>query len=111
MKIQMTPIEVIAHFKDDGNKYVAFSLPKTYNGDINDVEGEAIVEHKNHVVLAIVYGFLGIVGFIITASAVISSFIFPLYDQGTAIILLPLSIAFLFMIGIRYYFRREHNAA
>ena len=105
------PVEVIAHFKNDGNKYVAFSLPKTYNGDINDVEGEAIMEHKNHVVLAIVYGFLGIVGFIITASAVISSFIFPLYDQGTAIILLPLSIAFLFMIGIRYYFRREHNAA
>ena len=70
-----------------------------------------IVKKRFNVSLnTVVYGSLVTIGVAVMLLSTVVSFIKPLFDVNVAYVLLPLSLAYLAMIGVDYWARGRDNA-
>ena len=109
-KLEAPYINRVISKENDTNDGVAYSILEAYNGiqEEEDVrEGET---HMRKDATMLIYSVLGFCGVLMLVTSGLSAYVVPLYDQGAAKVLFPMSFAFLSMIGIKYLFRSENHA-
>ena len=113
-KLEAPYINRVILKENDANVGVAYSILEAYNGireGKTSAEEETVVKRKTSISSnTIVYGSLGAIGVVVMSISAIVSFVKPLFDVNVAYVLLPLSLAYLAMIGADYWARGRDNA-
>lgn len=112
-KLEAPYINRVISKENDTNKGVAYSILEAYNGkqeEKTSEEGMIVKKRFNVSSNTVVYGSLGTIGVAVMLVSAVVSFVKPLFDVNVAYVLLPLSLAYLAMIGLDYWARGRDNA-